>query len=170
MSTDNKYYIGIDIGKKGGIFIKPPSGIGHTLACEMPCIGKELDYLSLCKLLEPYRLQNTLVIFEKLGVIYGTSKSTAFSMGTQCGAVEMLCTALSLPYVKVHAKTWQKEMFKGVGEIRKLNGSRDTKAMALSAIKQIMPSQKLIVGRAKKEHDGIVDAALLSEYAARKEL
>jgi hypothetical protein len=108
-------------------------------------------------------------VFEKLGVIFGSSKTTAFSMGHQAGAIEMGCIAHGISFTKVRAVDWQKQMFQGVETITKTGkSSRDTKAMALIAIKRIFPDLKLTFGdRAIKAHDGLVDAVLMAEYARR---
>jgi hypothetical protein len=171
----NTFIIGIDIGKSGAICILDD---GKMSTHKMPMTGTELDYNALFRLIEPFRGRVGIIAFEHLGVIYGSSKTTAFSMGHQLGAVEMLCTSLHIPYTKVRAKDWQKEMFQGVDEIsraHKLPGNdgykpvRDTKAMALVAIKRLFPDLKLTFGeKAKKPDDGLIDAVLITEYARRK--
>lgn len=170
-----KTYIGIDIGKKGAICVLNSDGIEIQ---PMPMIKDELAYSDLFDLIQ--HVQNSTltktggnphVVFEKLGVIFGSSKATAFSMGYQSGAVEMMIS-LGIPYTKVPAKQWQKDMFQGVDVIKKTGKtSNDTKSMALIAAKRIFPHQKLTFGdRATKPHDGIVDALLMAEYAKRKNL
>ena len=164
----NDYVIGIDIGHHGAIVIQRNSA-PHIVTLVMPMIKTEVDYHQLYELIKTYAVGTGLVVFEKLGVIFGSSKATALSMGYQSGAVEMACIALGLPYVKVPPKEWQKVMFTGVDEILKVTKkghSRDTKAMALIAAKRRFPGVCLTVGRENnKPHDGIVDALLLSEYA-----
>jgi len=169
-----RFAIGIDIGKLGAICIQEQDKEMSILP--MPMIKTELDYQALYKILEPYEGGNGIIVFERLGVIFGTSKATAFSMGHQAGAVEMACVALAIPFIKVPAKEWQKEMLTGVDEITKSASKtsktgkpvRDTKAMALVACKRIFPSLKLTFGaKATKPHDGLVDAALISEFAKR---
>jgi hypothetical protein len=45
---------------------------------------------------------------------------------------------------------------------------KDTKAMALMAVKRLFPNQKLTFGeRATVPHDGLVDALLMAEYSRR---
>ena len=164
------FNIGIDIGKKGAIvaLAREP----WTKAIDpivMPLIGDQVDYHTLYAILERYKKTNCHVIFEKLGVIFGTGKSTAFSMGHQAGAVEMACIALNLSYTKVPAKQWQKEMFQGVEEItKKGKSSRDTKAMALIAAKRLFPDYRLTIGKSTVPHDGVVDALLMADYCKRK--
>lgn len=171
-----KGYIGIDIGKHGAICSITREGTINVL--KIPMIKDQIDYSFLFDMIQNIQtteLKNTginpTVVFEKLGVIFGSSKATAFSMGYQCGAIEMLCISLGLPYVKVPAKEWQKEMFKGVDEITKPGKtSRDTKAMALVAIKRLFPSMQLTFESGKKPHDGLIDAVLIAEYARRQNL
>ena len=161
----SKIYIGVDIGLNGGIAIMYPDGLIEK--AKMPVIGKIIDIPSLLyKLNKP----NATIVFEDLGVIFGTSKATAFSMGYQVGILEALCVALKAPYHKVKAKVWQKEMFQGVPELSK-SGKRDTKGMALVACQRIYPAMDLtLTQRASKPHDGLVDAVLIAEYAKRKNL
>lgn len=170
-----KGYIGIDIGKKGAIVYQSENGA--LQAYEMPMIKGELDYAFLYDMVSilvnthkhSYKKPPHLV-FEKLGVIFGSSKSTAFSMGYQSGAVEMMAISLGIPYTKVNAKEWQKEMFTGVDEIT-ISGksSRDTKAMALVAAKRLFPGNSFTFKeKSTKPHDGYVDAILMSEYGKRK--
>lgn len=175
----SKIIIAIDIGKKGAIVIRRP-GYAQDSFFEMPMVKNELDYDKLYSILSVCtpspKDAETIVVFEKLGVIFGTSKSTAFSMGHQAGAVEMACIALDIPYHKVPAKAWQKEMFANTSIVTKKSKSgkstvTDTKATALIVAKQLFPNQKLTFGdKATKPHDGLVDALLMAEYAKRKNL
>lgn len=164
------WFIGIDIGKLGALSI---SDVNGDRVLKMPMIKTELDYQELYNILSPYEGGNGIVVFEKLGVIFGTSKQTAFSMGHQAGAIEMLCVSLSIPFVKVPPKQWQKDMFTGITEISRSSKSgksnvRDTKAMALLAVKQLLPGVKLTFGeRATKPDEGLVDALLLRLWAQK---
>lgn len=173
----NKMYVGIDIGKNGAIAILYPDGNIKTLP--MPKIKDELNYHALNDIISviqneavSLRGEDLHIVFEKLGVIFGSGKSTAFSMGHQSGAVEMSCIANKVAYTKVRAVDWQKQMFQGVDAILKTGkSSKDTKAMALIAVGRIFPSLKLTFGdRASKAHDGLVDAILMAEYARRNNL
>jgi len=168
-----KFHIGIDIGKKGAIcIIDRDSSAFRTFP--MPMIGDQLDYLGLYNLLSDYEGGLGMVVFEKLGVIFGSGKNVAFSMGHQAGAVEMLCVALAIPYTKVNPKDWQKEMFTGVPDMTKTSSLvksgeiRDTKGMALMAIQRLYPRLPLTFGKGKKPHDGLVDAVLMADYSRRK--
>lgn len=175
MGSVNKMYVGIDIGKNGAIAVIKPNGEINTYP--MPMIKTELDYHALSNMIHILKQHDIHIVFEKLGVIFGTSKSTAFSMGQQSGSVEMSCICQGIPYTKVRAVDWQKQMFTGVDEILKTTvkegkkPGRDTKAMALVSVKRIFPTLKLTFGeRASKPHDGLIDAVLMAEYARRNNL
>ena len=163
-------YIGIDIGKKGAYYVLGEDG--SEIECgPMPMIKNELDWHYLNDLMAKYNMFNGMVVFEKLGVIFGSSKKTAFSMGYQAGAIELACIANYLKYTMVPAKKWQEEMFKGITKIYKkgTKGPLDTKAMALVVAKRLFPKVNLLMTeRSTVAHDGLVDALLMAEYARRK--
>jgi hypothetical protein len=168
-----KTYIGIDIGLKGAVAVISPDGVITT--SPMPVIKDQLDMRGLQDLMDLTIINQSstemFAVFEKLGVIFGSSKTTAFSMGSQLGAIEMLCVSQMVSYAKVPAKQWQKDMFMGIDEITNSKGKRDTKAMALVAVKRLFPHLKLTFGeRAAKPHDGLVDAVLMAEWARRNNL
>lgn len=166
-----EFNIGIDIGKKGAIVVLQGQKTVQNAfdPIPMPMIGDQVDYHQVFEILSRYKGTDCHVIFEKLGVIFGTGKSTAFSMGYQSGAIEMACISLGLSYTKVPAKQWQKEMFQGVEEITKPGkSSRDTKAMALIAAKRLYPDYRLTIRKSTTPHDGVVDALLMADYCKRK--
>ena len=163
-------YIGIDIGKSGAYYILGEDG-SEIDRGPVPMIKKEVDYHALNVLLQPYDMFNGMVVFEKLGVIFGSSKKTAFSMGYQAGAIEMCCIANNLIYTMAPAKKWQEHMFQGQTKIFKkgIKGPLNTKAMALIAAKRLFPKTNLLMTeRSTVPHDGLVDALLMAEYARRK--
>ena len=162
----SKIYVGIDIGLAGALASIDKKNVKGL---KMPMLGKKVDPHDIIKELE--LLKPDHVVFEKLGVIFGTSKATAFSMGEQSGIIQTACICLGVPYTIVPAKEWQKAMYTGVPETKKSNGKRDTKAMALIACKRIFPNLELTLSeRAKIAHDGYVDAILMAEWARRKNL
>jgi hypothetical protein len=71
-----------------------------------------------------------------------------------------MLTALHHYPVEVPAPTWQKVMLEGVlGD--------DTKDRALVAARNLWPDANFTMERARKPHDGVVDALLLAEYGRR---
>lgn len=170
-------YIGIDIGLDGGIAVL--DDVVPLVLYKIPLVAKgEIDYVSLYNLLQFIQSaelsnsgSNPHLLFEKLGVIFGSSKSTAFSMGYQSGAIEMMAIALGIPYTKVSAKTWQKQLFTGVDVIKKASGANNTKAMASIVAKRLFPSANFkATSKSKKDDDGLIDAILIAEYGRRNNL
>lgn len=169
---NRKWHVGIDIGLKGAICIMEDQGnnVINIDIHPMPVLKGKMDYHKLHNIIEKFEGFNGHVVFEKLGVIYGTSKTTAFSMGYQAGSLEAMLIAEAVPYTMVPAKKWQEEMFQGVTELKKSGSKRrDTKAMAEVAAKRLFPHLDLtMTERARKPHDGLVDALLMAEYSRRK--
>lgn len=169
---NRKWHVGIDIGLKGAICIMEDVG-NNVIEIDihpMPVLKGKMDYHKLHSIIEKFEGFNGHVVFEKLGVIYGTSKTTAFSMGYQAGSLEAMLIAESVPYTMIPAKKWQEEMFQGVTELKKSGSKRrDTKAMAEVAAKRLFPHLDLtMTERARKPHDGLIDALLMAEYSRRK--
>lgn len=166
-----KFYIGIDIGKQGAISVLDSDGVVTNYAT--PLIKKEFDMLAFHKILSTYQGEDVHVVFEDLRAIHLVSSASTFSLGGMAYATQMACVCLYLPFTPINPKVWQSEMFTGVKEIRVLKkgnikDSRDTKAMALVAVKRLFPSVNLCASeRAKVPHDGIVDAILMAEYCRR---
>jgi hypothetical protein len=163
-------YIGIDIGKKGAYYILGEDG-SEIARGPMPMIKDKVDWHAWNAILEPYEMFNGMVVYEKLGLIFKSSKKTAFSMGEQYGAVRMCCIANNLRYTEVLAKNWQAEIFQGQQKMF-ITGSKsriDTKAMALVAAKRLFPQVNLLMTeKSSVPHDGLVDALLMAEYSRRK--
>ena len=158
-----KTIIGIDLGKHGAIAVSDMDGVKTY---PMPMIKNQIDYTILYEIIHRTSFSyQGFVVFERLGVIFGTSKKTAFEMGYQSGAMEMICIALSMPYRMVSPKEWQKVMFKDIPRVNKPGmTSLDTKAMALIKVKQLYPKLQLTFGKGVKPHDGLIDAVLLTDY------
>jgi hypothetical protein len=182
--------ISIDLGMDGAVVIHD-SGIATNSSSKVSVYrmpvrsGKKpvLDITGLRNLLKPYIGYNAIVIYERIGQIFQSSKATAFSMGYQRGVMEALCIAMGFSYLDIPPKQWQTEMFTGVPEIIKTTSkkdkkgetkiveSRDTKAMAEVAIRRLNPSLTLnFPGMKKPVHDGLVDSYLISQFAIRKNL
>jgi 23S rRNA U2552 (ribose-2'-O)-methylase RlmE/FtsJ len=173
LNRDKKYYIGIDIGNKGAIVVL--NNLDDDVHTEvMPLLGNVLDIKSLCEILRVYKNHPCHVIIEDLRPLYKVSAKANGSLMFSSGAVEASLVALEIPFTKVSAKVWQKEMFVGVPNIKKLSSTKktmvnDTKAMALCAAKRLYPKVNLLATKRSKEpHNGIVDALLMAGYCKRK--
>ncbi len=169
--------IGIDIGNDGAIVVQHRTGLksSHPIVCHrMPVKGSKkpsVDIARLRDILSPHVGQDTLVIYERIGQIFQSTKATAFSMGYQRGVIESLCVSLNLPYLDVPPKEWQSEMFIGTPEMKTKDDKRDTKGMSAVAARRLHPELDLTFpGMKKPFHDGLCDALLIGDYAIRKNL
>jgi len=96
----------------------------------------------------------------------GGSKSAkaAMSMAGSFHSLRTILTNLKIRWHRITPQKWQKEMLPGCK-------SGDTKPRALELAKRLWPDETfLATERSKVPHDGIVDAAILSEYARIKNL
>lgn len=173
----SKNYIGLDPGKSGGFVRISDEGVE---ACPTPTIGDEIslsgvkDWLVSC--LASTGRENILVGIEDVHSIFGSSAGSNFQFGRALGMLEGCVAALEIPFVKVAPKTWQKVAHVGIPVIRKPGkdgklGGVDTKAMAALAAERLYPGLDLRGSdRAKKAHDGIVDALLIAHYLKTQNL
>lgn len=170
-----KIRVGIDVGKDGGIAVFVDDKL--DLISVTPTIGKEIDLNEFAQILNKYNVEDSdyHVVVEDVHAIFGSSAGSTFSFGWGLGILEGLLVGLSIPYTKVAPKEWQSQLWQGVKPIIKppKGDSKkkvvDTKATSLLAVKRLFPNIDLRKSeRAKKEHDGIVDAVLMAEYCRRK--
>ena len=171
MST-SKYYIGIDLGLKGAIIVIEEGKI--ILKRVMPIIGKEVDTITLYKMLKPYMKLNVHVVLEKFGGFFGYAKKAAVSLGSQSGCVIGLLKLMQFKHTCYMPPQWQKVMFEGTTAIMKKGKNakgKDNKAMALVTVSRLFPGESfLATARCTKPHDGMIDALLLAEFGRRKNL
>lgn len=170
-----KVRIGIDVGKDGGIAVFVDDQLinyGVT-----PNIGTQIDLKHISTILNRYcPIEDDYhVVIEDVHALFGSSAKATFNFGWSLGILEGIVTALSIPYTKVAPKEWQKELWRGVTTIYKPSKgeskrkSVDTKATSLLSAQRLFPLIDFRKSdRAKKPHDGIVDAILLAEYCRRK--
>lgn len=89
------------------------------------------------------------------------SAKAAASMSASFGALRGAFAWAAISFERVNPKTWQK-MLLGKVEPGK------TKAVALTKARELWPQEKwLATSRCEKPHDGLIDAALIAEYARR---
>jgi len=167
MSKNNQTtYVGIDNGLQGAIAVIKNKKIIELMT--MPTLvgsnnRNEYDILSIIKILQKYQKNSTMII-EKAHAMPVIGVVQAFSFGKLYGIMIGLACALKIPYVIVHSKTWQKEMFRDIS-------SDNTKQASVMIAKRLFPDQSfLATNRSKKEHNGMTDATLLAEFGRRHNL
>ena len=175
-----KTYIGIDPGLQGGIAIITGDKINIF---KMPLIAKgEIDIENIFHILSAYDEVNKVhVCIEDVHSIFGASAGSNFTFGFGCGQLDAVIKCCSLPFTKVPPKIWQKEMWSGVKPVLITTGKKDkkgmpkykidTKATSLIAAKRLFPKINFLpTERCTKEHDGMIDAILIAQYARIKNL
>ena len=176
--------IGIDPGKNGAIVVL--SNDGKILFREtMPCIGNEFNILSLQITMRDIVKkfgEHVNVFIEDVHAIFGSAAGSTFQFGYVVGITRAMVVAFNLSYTMVQPKKWQKEIYQGIPEIRKPSivvktgkhkgqirkGALDTKKMSELAAQRLFPSANLKrTDKCTINHDGIIDALLISEYGRR---
>ena len=162
-------YIGIDNGVTGAL-AAVLGGSGKILsACPMPIAkarkGNEVDvraaYLWIIEVTGSDPASATYVIEEPGG---SKSAKAAASMSGSFHAMRSLFDVKSLRWHRITPQSWQKVMLPGCK-------AGDTKPRALAKARQLWPAEKwLPTPRCSKPHDGMIDAALIAEYARIKNL
>lgn len=178
-----KYVIGIDPGMTGGCTAIQENNIDFF---PMKSIGKEFDIKYFTEILNKYAVKETHIFLERIHALFGSSAGNTFKFGRVYGIMEGIISALNFPYTLVPPKTWQKEIFEGITEIRKpsikknkygdwIKGKRDTKKMAevavnrlgnIDVISRIKVTEKGNIS--KNMHSGLMDSYLIALYGKRK--
>jgi hypothetical protein len=178
-----KYFAAFDPGKNGGLAIVNDQGdIVYTST--IPKIGKEIDLNALYKQVDHIKNfgDTQHVVLERVHSIFGVGAASNFTFGQVNGFIEGMIVAAGLKYTKSNPKDWQKvawegidiptmsvPKFKTIGGLKKQVGTRDkvlTKEASLLAAKRLFPKWNfLATERSKKDHDGLIDAALIAYYA-----
>jgi hypothetical protein len=162
-------FVGVDNGLSGGIvFLNHTGKIVFKLPMPVESDGKrrKVDPITLNEvfLKEPY--QCSVVVERPAG---SKSVIAAVSMADSFAKIETVLALNDIRRAFITAKTWQKEFW----TVPKMPTGRkfDTKAAALLAATRLWPKENwLATPRSRVPHDGMIDAALIAEYARRNDL
>lgn len=181
MSFATAKYIGIDCGKQGGISWVDANGklLGVS---KMPVNGEgDTDFMGLAKLLRQFP-KDAHVITEQLQALRGVGSKQTYSFARQSAFLECAILVNKLAWTKVNPKKWQAVMWTGqkmlTKEVKLDNeGTKklktDTKKISENTFRKLFPqhvTDKSIMLKSKRLHDGIVDAALLAMFGYRTRL
>lgn len=157
-------YLGIDNGIAGALAAYD-SDTNTVIPYVMPVIkvkkakGNKNDY-DIPAVVTWFKEQTNvrMVILEKAQAYPGQGSVSMFNIGRGYGIIEGILAGLSLPYMVIHPKTWQKEMFKGMPH-------SDTKQASIVTAQRLFPDTKFIASdKATKLHNGMSDASLMAYY------
>jgi len=168
-----KKYIGVDCGLSGAIVIISERGLienRYLMPTAKAGKGYEIDINQLYGLIFGLKEnRNPVMIIEDPGY-HAPSAAGLRSMTYSYACMRTMATVLSLPHHLIRAQTWQKLFFSRPAKMPK--GQKfDTKAAALRSAQMIWPKEDWTpTERARKPHDGLVDAALIAEWGRRNNL
>lgn len=192
-------YLAIDPGKFGGLTVMCEGKLVFKSPMPLTA-GDNLDLKALYDLITALTSDYLLtVVIEDVHSIFGSSAGSNFTFGYVCGAIEAVVVCCRLKYIKVQPKTWQKEVWNNADKCYKpkrpdqKNPSVDTKPTSLNCARRLFPDfdfrsvedsyyadnpqnrkldrvGKVVMSKNQAPHDGIIDSALMCEYARIKNL
>jgi len=167
--SELKWYIGIDPGKKGGIFALCENGDYEYI--RTPLIGgKVMNIKEAMKFILKFK-DNGHFALELVSSVKGSSAGSNFSFGRNFGQWEGILEALFVKFTEIRPKEWQKISWEGVPIIKKSGGKENnTKATSKIASQRLFPEEEfLATERSSVAHEGVMDGALIA-YALKCKL
>jgi hypothetical protein len=158
----SQLYIGIDNGLTGGLVALSDHPGPPIASIPMPTRGKskgnEVDAWEVMRWLSQFDLSCSTVILETPGK-HSPGAQALCSMWDSYGAIRGVLESKAIRHHRIAPQTWQKKMLLGCAK-------GDTKPAALLKARQLWPDETWLASpRCTKPHDGMIDAALIAEYA-----
>ena len=154
-------YAGIDNGLSGALVaVEKPGEI--LFSCVMPTRGKskgnEVDAKKIAEIFGMLSATNGFTVILETPGKFAKGVQAISSMWDSYGATRGVLEALGIRHHRITPQAWQKIMLVGCK-------TGDTKPAALLRAKQLWPQEQWMeTPRCKKPHEGLIDAALISEY------
>lgn len=174
MAKEVKKFIGIDIGSKGFVSVidEDEDILEQFWLFDNPSNCECTELVNKLMRLAKYE-GNCHVVMEDLHALFGASASSTFKLGGLAMATEAVVAALGLPYTKVQAKKWQKDIFQGIHVYKTSSTGKtkllDTKRCSIMACKRVFPGIDLRrTGKSKNDDDNKADSLCMALYAKRK--
>lgn len=140
-------FIGIDVGKKGGIAV---------ISDKVTVYPYSDDCLKT--VYEKVKNQDVFCVVEKVGAMHGQGVTSMFNFGKSFGYILGVLEANKIPYQLVPPQIWKKEF----------NLLKKDKAESIKVCKRLYPTISLLpTDRCKKESDGMAEALLICTYGKR---
>jgi hypothetical protein len=159
-------YIGIDNGLSGGIVaIEKPGEIlkAWTMPTRNKTKGNEVDAEMVASFFDQWMRDEITVVLETPGK-FSKGVQAISSMWDSYGAVRGVLECRGIRHIRINPQEWQKVMLVGCKK-------GDTKPAAMAKARQLWPTEKFLpTPRCSKPHDGMIDAALIAEYARIRNL
>ena len=162
-------YVGIDNGLTGALVaLSDQAGLPPIASAVMPTRGKakgnEVDALAVYEWLGSIApLVDLTVILETPGK-HSPGAQALCSMWDSYGAIRGVLESRRIRRHRITPQAWQKVMLPGCAK-------GDTKPAALAKARQLWPGETWLASpRCSTPHSGLIDAALIAEYARIKNL
>ena len=144
----------IDPGKKGAIALARHDGVYHLeLLPDEPAL--------MFRIFEEHR--PSVCYLEKAQCMPRQGISSAFNYGRHFGEIIGVLTALKIPIIFVTPGKWTKSVHAGI------RGTSAKEKSKKAAFKLLPHLNFLATERSKVPHDGLIDAALIAEFARREQ-
>lgn len=156
-------FIGIDNGLTGGLVALGENPGEILFKSVMPTRGKskgnEVDGAAIVKWLQHnFNTREVTAVLETPGK-HSPGVQALCSMWDSYGVIRGILESLEIRHHRITPQAWQKKMLVGCKK-------GDTKPAALARVRQLWPHENfLATARSTKPHEGLIDAALISEYA-----
>jgi hypothetical protein len=155
--------LGVDVGQKGGIVL-----LDHDrnilFKSVMPIVENgDLDKTRILEIFINLKTQypDMHVYMERI-IPFALNAKAALTFGRMIGMMEWILWSNQIPHTFVEAAKWSKLMHEGI------NKDMKSKAKSLMALERLFPGVDLRANeKCKIQHDGLVDALLISAYGLR---
>ena len=171
----NDCFLGIDPGLDGGLVWLDPLGsivekhvmplnVLHTKLGGKVDERRSLDLTQLSLLLKRLAPKTRIAVLEQAQSMPKQGVSSVFKYGQVYGQIEGLLVGRRIPYLTVPPVVWSRVMHSGIVGV-------EPKERSIIALRRLFPDVDLRVSeRAKKPHEGVMDALLLAEWGRRRAL
>ena len=143
-------YIGIDVGKKGGVAIIFEDGV-----CAYPWDDERfIQTMDIVANMDA----DCVACVEQVHAMPKQGVSSTFAFGKAAGFIEGVLRANRIAYQLIQPQRWKKEYSLG----------KKDKAESIAVCKKLFPNVSLLpTAKCTKDSDGMAEALLMAEYARR---
>lgn len=177
---DTEWTLGMDPGKHGGLVLVDNADMQHQVHLPTPVKDGRVDVKAIAEWLLPYAGQVKSAFIEDVHSLLGSSSKGSFEFGHAAGSLYGAVQAiLPVQVGYVAPAMWQRTAWKHTGKVNgtpkldkdgnqkvlksgELAWNNDPKASSLQAAKYLFPDVNFVPKRCRKEHDGLIDAALIA--------
>ena len=144
------YYLGIDVGAKGGIALLHGSELEIAVDFSKERMMDILSFLTR-------EQEATRSCVERVHAMPHQGSVSMFTFGQSFGWILGALDVAEISYQLIEPRKWKAEF-----------GLNSDKAKSIEVARQLFPAAALIPKGCKKPHDGIAEALLMAEFARRK--